>query len=257
MATALAMGSARIAHAWLMEAKYEFLRLLRTPSFALPTILFPSLFYMLFGVLLNGGSHHGMDAASYMLAGYSAFGVMAPGLFGFGVVVAMEREQGLLTLKRALPMPPGAYLFAKMLMAMLFAAIVVCLLMLLAATLGHVRMPLANWSGLLTADVLGVLPFCALGLLVGTLVGGQGAPAVVNLIYLPMSFLSGLWIPLPVLPKFLQQIAPLWPATHLGQIALSVSGAGGDHRLAMHALVLAGFTMVFFAIARSRLRRKG
>ena len=258
MDTAIAMSSTRITRAWLMEAKYEFLRLLRTPSFALPTILFPSLFYILFGVLLNSGSHHGgLDMASYMLASYSAFGVMAPGLFGFGVVVAMEREQGLLTLKRALPMPPGAYLFAKMLMAMLFAAMVVLLLMVLAASFGHVRLPLANWGALLIADVLGVLPFCALGLLVGTLVGGQGAPAVVNLIYLPMSFLSGLWIPLPMLPKFLQQIAPLWPATHLGQIALSASGVGGDHRVAMHAAVLAGFTLVFFAIARRRLRRTG
>ncbi|HEX6614064.1 MAG TPA: ABC transporter permease [Rhodanobacteraceae bacterium] len=257
METAIAMSPARVMRAWLMESKYEFLRLLRTPSFALPTILFPSLFYMLFGVLLNGGSHAGMDAARYMLAGYSAFGVMAPGLFGFGVVVAMEREHGLLTLKRALPMPPGAYLFAKMLMAMLFAAIVVLLLMLLAFAFGHVRMPPADWSALLAADVLGVLPFCALGLLVGTLVGGQGAPAVVNLIYLPMSFLSGLWLPLKLLPKFLQQIAPLWPATHLGQIALSVSGQGGDGRVAMHAAVLAGFTVVFFMIARRRLRRNG
>jgi ABC-2 type transport system permease protein len=256
METAITMNSARVARAWLMEARYEFLRLLRTPSFALPTILFPSLFYMLFGVLLNGGAH-GADAARYMLASYSAFGVMAPGLFGFGVVVAMEREHGLLTLKRALPMPPGAYLFAKMLMAMLFAAIVVLFLMALAASFGHVRMPPANWGALLLADVLGVLPFCALGLLVGTLVGGQGAPAVVNLIYLPMSFLSGLWLPLKLLPKFLQQIAPLWPATHMGQIALSVSGQGGDGRVGMHAAVLAGFTVVFFAVAQRRLRRKG
>ena len=255
MDTALTMSPARVARAWLTEAKYEFLRLLRTPSFALPTILFPSLFYLLFGVLLNHSSSNGYNAAAYLLAGYSAFGVMAPGLFGFGVVVAMEREYGLLTLKRALPMPPGAYLFAKMLMAMLFAAIVVTLLVLLAVTLGHVRMPAAHWFALLIAVVLGVLPFCAIGLFIGTLVGGQGAPAVVNLIYLPMSFLSGLWIPLQFLPKFLQQIAPLWPAYHLGQIALSVSGQNGDHRIALHAAVLAGFTALFFAMAQRRLRR--
>lgn len=251
-----AMTTPRIARAYLLEAQYEFLRLLRTPSFALPTILFPAMFYLLFGILLNHASH-GFNPAAYMLATYSAFGVMAPGLFGFGVVVAMEREQGLLTLKRALPMPPGAYLFAKMTMAMLFAVLVTLLLMALAATLGHVRMPAANWSALLIADMLGVLPFCAIGLFVGTLVGGQGAPAVVNLIYLPMSFLSGLWLPLFLLPKFLQQIAPLWPSTHLGQITLSVSGQGGDHRLALHVLVLAGFTVFFFAIARRRLARAG
>ncbi len=255
MDTALSMSTMRVAQAWLAEARYEFLRLLRTPSFALPTLLFPSLFYLLFGVLLNHSSGHGPDAAIYLLAGYSAFGVMAPGLFGFGVVVALEREHGLLTLKRALPMPPGAYLFAKMLMAMLFAAVAVGLLMLLAATLGHVRMPAADWIELLITSVLGVLPFCALGLLVGTLTGGQGAPAVVNMIYLPMSFLSGLWIPLQFLPGFLQQIAPLWPAYHLGQIALSVSGQDGDRRIVLHAAVLAGFTAVFFAVAQWRLRR--
>ena len=40
---------------YLLEAKYEFLRLLRTPSYVLPTLLFPPLFYVLFGVLLGGG----------------------------------------------------------------------------------------------------------------------------------------------------------------------------------------------------------
>lgn len=248
------MPAGRVLGAYLAEARSECLRYLRAPGFMLPITLFPGMFYLVFGVLMAKG---GGDTARYLLASYASFGVMSPGLFGFGVSLAMERDGGLLTLKRALPMPPGAYLVAKMLMAMLFAAIVTCLLMLLAFAFGHVRMPIADWSALLIADVLGVLPFSALGLLVGTLVGGQGAPAVVNLIYLPMSFLSGLWLPLRLLPDFLQQIAPLWPATHLGQVALSVSGAGGDHRIAMHALVLAGFTLVFYGIARRRLRRKG
>jgi ABC-2 type transport system permease protein len=256
METVLAMPRSRVMRAYLLEAGYEFLRLLRTPSFALPTILFPSMFYLLFGVIL-ARSGHGFDASRYLLASYSVFGVMAPGLFGFGVVVAMEREQGLLTLKRALPMPPGAYLFSKMAMAMLFAALIVLLLMGMAFALGHVRMPIGNWLALLGVDVPGVLPFCAIGLLVGTLVGGQGAPAVINLIYLPMSFLSGLWVPLPFLPKFLQQIAPLWPSTHLGQITLTVAGAGGDGRVALHALVLALFGVCFFLVARRRLARAG
>lgn len=251
-----AMPPFRVARAWLLEAQYEFLRLLRTPSFALPTILFPSMFYLLFGLLLNH-SDHGFNAAVYVLASYSAFGVMAPGLFGFGVVVALEREQGLLVFKRSLPMPPGAYLFAKMLMAMLFAAIVVSLLMTMAATLGHVRMPGSEWMALLATSVLGVLPFCAIGLFVGTLVGGQGAPAVVNLIYLPMAFLSGLWVPLFLLPKFLQQIAPFWPAYHLSQIAFAVTGQRTIGVVGAHIGALAAYTIVFFAAAQRRLKRAG
>lgn len=254
MDTAITMPPARSLHAYLLETRYEFLRLLRTPQFALPTILFPAMFYVLFGVVLNHASH-GFDPAAYMLADFAVFGSLSPGLFGFGVVVAMEREQGLLTLKRALPMPPGAYLAAKMLMAMLFAALVVLLLILLAATFGHVRMPAEEWLALLVTCMLGVLPFCAIGLFIGTLVGGQGAPAVVNLVYLPMSILSGLWLPIFLLPHVLQQIAPVWPAYHLGQIALQVIGQPGLGRLGVHVAVLAAWTIVFFALAQRHLAR--
>ena len=69
-----------------------------------------------------------------------------------------------------------------------------------------------------------MLPFCAIGLFIGTTVNGQAAPAVINLIYLPMSFLSGLWMPLSMLPAAVHDIAPLWPAYHLGQLALAAVG---------------------------------
>src|SRR3546814_12513879 len=92
--------------------------MLRTPSFALPVLLFPALFYTLFGLVLNRAD--GGVAATYLLATYGVFGVMGAGLFGFGVVVAVERERGFLAYQRALPMPPGANLFAKMAMAILF-----------------------------------------------------------------------------------------------------------------------------------------
>jgi len=238
-----------------LEAKYEFLRLLRTPIFALPTILFPALFYLLFGVVL--GSRGDGNAAQYLLATYGVFGVMGAALFGFGVTVAIERDQGLLALKRALPMPPGAYLLAKMAMAMLFSAIVSLLLALLAFTLAKVALAPWQWALLFVVDVLGALPFCAIGLYLGTLASGSGAPAVVNLIYLPMAFLSGLWIPLSMLPGVFATIAPAWPAFHLGQVALKVVGMDAGGSLAVHLGVLAVVAVAFFVLARARLQRSG
>jgi len=238
---------------YLLEARCEFLRLLRTPSYAIPTLLFPALFYLLFGVLLNQGKG---DAARYLLATYGSFGVMGVGLFAFGVTVAIERDQGLLRYKRALPMPPGAYLFAKTAMAVLFAAMVALLLSLLAATAGGVSLAAWQWALLWLTDVVGVLPFAAMGLLVGSLVGGQGAPALVNILYLPMAFLSGLWLPLKLLPAWIAQIAPLLPAYHHAQLALRVVGlADGASSPAMHVAVLAAFSVACFAIARRRLAR--
>ncbi|MGA8277118.1 MAG: ABC transporter permease [Rhodanobacteraceae bacterium] len=246
---------ALLARSYLLEAKYEFLRMLRLPSFALPTLLFPAMFYLLFGVVMGHSGRGGYQAGIYLLATYGVFGVMGPGLFGFGVAVASERERGWLTLKRALPMPPGAYLAAKLAMAMLFALVIFCVLAVLSATFGGVRLAPAQWFALLAIDVFGVLPFCAIGLFIGTRVGAQAAPAVVNLIYLPMAFLSGLWFPLFLLPGAIQKTAALWPAFHLGQLALGIVGQGGDGRNALHVAVLAGVTLLFFGLARRRLAR--
>jgi ABC-2 type transport system permease protein len=250
----IALPSTTSLRCYWLEARCEFLRLLRAPSFAVPTLVFPPMFYLLFGVLLAGGRGGGRSA-SYLLATYGVFGVMAPGLFGFGVALALDRERGFLALKRAVPMPPGAMLLAKMAMAMLFAAIIALVLLLLATTLGHVD--LAGWQlmQLFVIDVIGVLPFCAIGLFIGSVVSGQGAPALINLLYLPMAFLAGLWMPLSALPAFFARLAPMWPAYHLAQIALSVVGMDDGGRVGVHVLVLVAVSGLFLGLARRRLAR--
>ena len=239
---------------YALESKHEFLRLLRAPAFAVPTLMFPPMFYLLFAVLFANG-HSDYHANVYLLATYGVFGVMAPGLFGFGVSVALDRERGWLKLKSAQPMPPGAYLASKLAMAMLFAVIIFTILAVLATTIGGVRLPAESWLLLLAVEVFGVLPFCAIGLFIGTTVNGQAAPAVINLIYLPMSFLSGLWMPLSVLPSAVRGIAPLWPAFHLGQLALAAVGEGAAGAPLQHIAALLGVTVAFLFFARRRLAR--
>lgn len=249
----VAMPRSRVFGAYLAEARSECLRYVRAPGFMLPIMLFPGMFYLVFGLLM--AKANGADAARFLLASYGVFGVMSPGLFGFGVSLALERDGGLLTLKRALPMPPGAYLLGKMLMAMSAAAVVILMLLGLSQ-LGHVTLSLAQAGALLLTGVLGVLPFCALGMFVGTLIKGQGAPGLLNIVYLPMSFLSGLWFPLQMLPKVLQQAAPIWPSYHLDKIALAAVGMNSEPLLP-HVLVLLGFTAGFLLLATRRLRRYG
>jgi ABC-2 type transport system permease protein len=59
-------------------------------------------------------------------------------------------------------------------------------------------------------------------------VGGNAAPAVANLIYLPLSFASGLFMPLSQLPSFVQQVAPYLPSYHYAQLAWSAVGAPSE-----------------------------
>jgi ABC-2 type transport system permease protein len=76
---------------------------------------------------------------------------------------------------------------------------------------------------------------------------------VINLIYLPMSFLSGLWMPISNLPVMVRDIAPLWPAYHLGQLALAAVGQVPGSGAAQHVAALAVVTAIFLALARRRL----
>lgn len=237
-----------------VESRMEFMRLLRAPAFSVPIISFPVMFYVLFALVMGPPNSSG-GVARHLLASFTTFGVMAPGLFGLGVSLAIERERGLLELKRALPIPAGVYLGAKLVMASLFAAIVSVVLMTLAATAGHVVMEALQWCKLFILALLGVVPFCSLGLLIGTLVKGQAAAAVVNLVYLPMSFLSGMMIPLQVMPHALTRLAPIWPSYHLQQIALHVVGdpQSGSYGLHVVAVTLEG--LAFFAWAQRRLSK--
>ena len=240
---------------YLLDTRCELLRLLREPMYIIPTLLFPALFYAMFGLLLGGRTSG--EAARYLLATYGVFGAMGAGLFGFSVTLAIDRERGFFALRRALPAPPSAWLIARMLIAMLFALVIVLELAALATLFGGVSLTPGQWALLWTVTVLGALPFCAIGLLLGSIASANAAPAWVNLLFLPMAFLSGLWLPLSMLPEVFTRLAPLWPAHHLAQLVLPVVGQGAGQPVALHVGVLVAVTVVCTALALRRLARAG
>ena len=243
-------SAGRALHVYASEAKYELLKTLRQPAYVIPTLAFPVLFYVMFGIAFGGRQAIGpVNLATYLLASYSTVGVMGASLFGFGAGVAMERGYGWLQVKRASPMPPLAYLVAKTVMSIVFSAIIVTLLFILGTLFGGVHLPIFVFLKLMGIMIVGSIPFCALGLVIGCYAAPNAAPAVVNILFLPMSFCSGLWLPLPVLPKFLQHIAPFLPPYHLNQLALKQIGFGGSGSSAPHWAALVAFTVLFLLLA--------
>lgn len=196
---------------YLLEIKYEFLKALRMPGYSLPTLIFPVFFYLFFGVMFGAKQTGAVTMAAYLIATYGVFGVIGAALFGFGVSVAVERGQGWLEVKRTTPMPMAAYFVSKLAMSMIFSSIVVLLLFALGLTVGGVDMPLMTALSLFGVLVTGSITFCALGLALGFLAGPNSAAPIVNLIYLPTAFLSGLWIPIVFLPKPIQAAAVWLP----------------------------------------------
>lgn len=110
-------------------------------------------------------------------------------------------------------------------------------------------MAVANAAALVGILVLGAIPFCAMGLMIGYAIGSNSAPGIVNLIHLPLSFASGLWFPIEVLPNFLQHMAVVLPPYHLAQLALEAVGARATGSAQIHWEVLLGFTLICLGVA--------
>jgi ABC-2 type transport system permease protein len=96
-----------------------------------------------------------------------------------------------------------------------------------------------------------------MGLLIGSLVPARGAVAVVNLVYLPMSVLSGLWFPITMFPEVMQRSALVLPAFHLGDLALTIVGLRqANVPLALAVLVGSGVLFLLLALAVQRRRAR-
>ena len=238
------------------EAKYEFLKRLRVRNFTFSALGFPLMFYVLFGLALPTGHVLGLSAPTYLLAAYGTFGVMGVCLFGFGVALAIERGQGWLELKQASPMPLGAYFTAKVATCLVFSAVLVGLLFAVGVGLGHVQLAAVDFLRLAATLIAGAIPFAALGLFLGCIANASSAPSFLNMIYLPLSVCSGLWMPLEVLPKAMQRVAPFLPPYHLRQLALHVIGAENSGGYWVHWEALAVFTLLFLGLTRLVYRRE-
>jgi ABC-2 type transport system permease protein len=238
------------------EARYEFVRLVRTRSFSLSVIGFPVVFYTFFGLIMNRGEHIGsVSVAKYTLASYAVFGMVGAALFGIGVGLASELAAGWLDLKRASPMPPFAYLLAKCSSAMAFGILIVNFLVVLGVTIGHVSLTFPEYTRMIGLTIAGVIPFACMGMALAMLFPANAAPGIVNMLYLPMSFCGGLWIPIMFLPHFLQKLAVVMPTYHLAQLMLSSFGYPSAGSTSSHWFGLLGFTLLVLGIASIAARR--
>jgi ABC-2 type transport system permease protein len=254
--TQIQRAPSHTATIYLKEAKYEFLKNLRLRMYTASVLSFPIMFYVLFGLVLYSNATIGATLVpTYLIATYGTFGVMGASLFGTAAGLASDRGLGWLEVKRASPMPPFAYFAAKVVISMIFSATIILVLFALGIAVGGVRMPFADFARLMGTLVAGSLPFSAMGLALGYFTGPNSAPPTINLIYLPMSFCSGLWVPFMLLPKIVRQIARVLPPYHLSQLALGIVG-GGSHESSMtHWGFLLAFTIICLVVARIGFQR--
>ncbi len=174
----------------------------RNPSSAGFTIAFPLMFLTIFS-LVNGNDEIAIPGvglvqfADFYLAGIIVMAVLSANFMSLAVSLVIRRDDGVLERKRGTPLPPWA-LFAGVMASMA----IVSLIMLAATTamaMGFFGVPFPRHPVLVVAITLfGSAMFAAIGLAAtGIMANADAAPAIVNVVSLPILFLSGVFFPIP------------------------------------------------------------
>ena len=190
-------------------------------TFALPVILL-----IIFGSIFHGNVA-GTDVSfrQYFTAGIIASGIMSVTFVNLGVSIAMERDDGTLKRLAGTPMPKAAYFAGKALSGLVISVLEVVILLAIGVTLYGLTLPdtAQRWLTFGWVFLLGVASCTMLGIAASSIPrSGRSAAAVLNLPYLVLQFISGVYFPFSSLPKWMQTVAAIFPLKWMCQGLRSV-----------------------------------
>jgi ABC-2 type transport system permease protein len=193
----------------------------RSREAAVFTFIFPLLLFVLLGSVYSGHIY-GVPASQALLAAIIGYGCAMVAFAGLAITLVLRREQSILKRLRATPLPPFTYVSAVLASTLLVFAVETIVLFLLGRAVFGTPFPSRPGSvALLIA--LGAVCFAGMGVgLSGLIRSGEGSSAVVNLIVLPMSFLTGAFGPTRHYPHFLRAIGDVLPLKYLVDLSNAV-----------------------------------
>ncbi len=179
-------------------------------TFALPAILL-----LIFGTIFKGEiGDTGVDFRQYFAAGIIASGIVSTTFVSLGINIAGERDDGTLHRLAGTPMPKASYFIGKIVMALVLSIVETVILFILGAILFDLKTPATaeRWLTFGWVFLLGVSVCTLLGIAVSSVPKtGRSAPAVLNLPYLVLQFISGVFFTFSQLPEAIQNVAAIFP----------------------------------------------
>ena len=211
------------------------------------TFVFPVIFLFVYAGIF---AHGNPAAVAFMFGPVLTLNIMGAGFWGLGLQAVMQRERGTLRRYRLAPISSLTIVASNLLANYLLQIPVVGLLVFCAVFIFH--MPLT--IGLFPLWILmsaGMFAFAGFGLTLASVANTmQEVQVYNNLVWLSLLFLSGVTIPLAVLPGWVQNVAVYLPATYLVSSFQAIMGQAepmSAHLPEMAVLILSGFFGVSIA----------
>jgi ABC-2 type transport system permease protein len=190
---------------------------LRNPTALFWSIAFPTLWMSLFGALFSepmpGFGYEGLNYANFI-----SIVILASAFIGMPIALTTYRETGVLKRLRVTPLKTSTLALGFTISQFLFIALGIVVLFVVGKIFFDVQV-LGSWAALIGMIIFGMFTFLSLGSAIGSVVGSWRAAAVITqIIFIPMMFLSDMFMPISIFPEWLQPICQALPLTPLNVI---------------------------------------
>ena len=221
------------------QVRYEQKAYWRNPMAAVFTFMFPVVFLVVVGTSAGSSLVPGttLEYYQYVVVAMLTFGLIAACYTNLGMTICLRRDSGVLKRMRGTPISIGSYMGGIIGSVIINVALLTVLVVGIGMVFYHLHFPYHLAAVLLTL-LIGIVTFCALGMAVTVLVtNADAAPAVINGIYFPIVFISGVFYPLSN-GSVLSRIADYFPVRHLILALVSAFERGPGSGLRVHDLVV-------------------
>jgi len=240
-------------NAFQMQCKTEMIRVLRNRYFVFWSLVMPIIFYYIFTNLVNADVPNKEEWQAHYLMSMTVFSVMGSSMMTLGIRMVQERSQGWSKYIRTTPLSDSVYFGAQMIGQSVIHLLSITIIFIAGALINDVSLTAAEWLMSGTWILLGSFPFLAIGTLIGLMKKVETAAGISNVIYMVLAVMGGLWMPLEVMPKLMQNIAEWLPSYHFGNGAWEiVRGGMPDWK---NLVILVAYLVLFMLLSRY-IRRK-
>ncbi len=204
----------------LHQYRYDQKQFWREPASVFFTVVLPLIFFTLFASIFGSDTTtvngQEIDTSTYYVPAILALALINATFVNLTIWLTIARERGQLKRVRATPVPAWVVIVGRTLTAVAVSFVMVVVVCLFGAVLYGVDLPTSTLPGVVVSVLVGTCSLAALGFAVAGVVPSENAaPAVANVIVLPLEFISGIFVPSEQIPDWMNSIASVFPVKPL------------------------------------------
>lgn len=240
------------------QLNFDLLIFRRNPAATFFTVILPLIFLVLFtSIFGNGTLENGAQVSTAYVPGILTLAIVSATAVNVAITMTTRRERGVLKRVRGTPIPPPVFILSQSLAGTVIAFIMTLIISVVGRLLYGVSLQFETFPSLIISLIVGAMSFAAIGLAMTSIISSEdAAPAVTNAVFLPLYFISGVFVPNDQVPDWVVTVGNLFPVSHLNQ-ALQESFnpfADGPAWPWNHWLVIVGWGIFGAVVTLKRFR---